>query len=277
MHPPRILLGVNIDHIATLRQARGTRYPDPVQAALLAEEAGADGITVHLREDRRHIQPRDVRLLAEVLNTRMNLEMAVTEEMLSLAEELRPAHVCLVPEKREELTTEGGLDVTGNFEQVQAACQRLGEAGCDVSLFIDPDSAQIDAAHRAGAPTIELHTGAFAEAVMGSQAANDEYARLNAAAVQAVSLGLVVNAGHGLHYHNAEAIAALPGVNELNIGHAIIARALFVGLKEAVAEMKRLIIAGQEAGLMAALDSHDHEHEHAHDHGHDHEDGCCGH
>ncbi|WP_447957849.1 pyridoxine 5'-phosphate synthase [Vreelandella sp. EE7] len=277
MHPPRILLGVNIDHIATLRQARGTRYPDPVQAALLAEEAGADGITVHLREDRRHIQPRDVRLLAEVLNTRMNLEMAVTEEMLALAEELRPAHVCLVPEKREELTTEGGLDVAGNFEQVQAACQRLGEAGCDVSLFIDPESAQIDAAHRAGAPTIELHTGAFAEAVMGSQAANDEYARLNAAAVQAVSLGLVVNAGHGLHYHNAEAIAALPGVNELNIGHAIIARALFVGLKEAVAEMKRLIIAGQEAGLMAALDSHDHEHEHAHEHDHDHENGCCGH
>ncbi|WP_252108560.1 MULTISPECIES: pyridoxine 5'-phosphate synthase [unclassified Halomonas] len=271
MHPPRILLGVNIDHIATLRQARGTRYPDPVQAALLAEEAGADGITVHLREDRRHIQPRDVRLLAEVLNTRMNLEMAVTEEMLTLAEELKPAHVCLVPEKREELTTEGGLDVVGGFDQIQTACERLARAGCDVSLFIDPEVEQIDAAQRAGAPTIELHTGAFAEAVMGSQAANDEYARLNAAAIHAVSLGLVVNAGHGLHYHNAEAIAALPGVNELNIGHAIIARALFVGLKEAVVEMKRLIIAGQEAGLMAALDDHEH------DHYHDHANGCCGH
>ncbi|WNL37475.1 pyridoxine 5'-phosphate synthase [Halomonas sp. PAMB 3264] len=271
MHPPRILLGVNIDHIATLRQARGTRYPDPVQAALLAEEAGADGITVHLREDRRHIQPRDVRLLAEMLNTRMNLEMAVTEEMLALAEELKPAHVCLVPEKREELTTEGGLDVVGGFDQIQSACERLAQAGCDVSLFIDPEFEQIDAAHRAGAPTIELHTGAFAEAVVGSQAAKDEYARLNAAAIHAVSLGLVVNAGHGLHYHNAEAIAALPGVNELNIGHAIIARALFVGLKEAVAEMKRLIIAGQEAGLMAALDDHEHSHDH------DHANGCCGH
>ncbi|WP_447556262.1 pyridoxine 5'-phosphate synthase [Vreelandella sp. EE22] len=271
MHPPRILLGVNIDHIATLRQARGTRYPDPVQAALLAEEAGADGITVHLREDRRHIQPRDVRLLSEMLNTRMNLEMAVTEQMLALAEELRPAHVCLVPEKREELTTEGGLDVAGGFDLIKAACERLTRAGCDVSLFIDPEFEQIDAAHRAGAPTIELHTGAFAEAAVGSRAANDEYARLNAAAVHAVSLGLVVNAGHGLHYHNVEAIAALPGVNELNIGHAIIARALFVGLKEAVQEMKRLIIAGQEAGLMAALDSVDH------DHDHDHANGCCGH
>lgn len=167
MHPPRILLGVNIDHIATLRQARGTRYPDPVQAALLAEEAGADGITVHLREDRRHIQPRDVRLLAEVLNTRMNLEMAVTEEMLALAEEVRPAHVCLVPEKREELTTEGGLDIVGGFDHIASACQRLAAIGCDVSLFIDPDEAQIDAAKRAGAPTIELHTGAYAEAKPG--------------------------------------------------------------------------------------------------------------
>ncbi|MCB8890092.1 pyridoxine 5'-phosphate synthase [Vreelandella malpeensis] len=273
MHPPRILLGVNIDHIATLRQARGTRYPDPVQAALLAEEAGADGITVHLREDRRHIQPRDVRLLAEVLNTRMNLEMAVTEEMLALAEEVAPAHVCLVPEKREELTTEGGLDVIGSFDQVKAACERLAKADCDVSLFIDPEIEQIDAAHRAGAPTIELHTGAFAEARPGSQAANDEYARLSRAAVHATNLGLVVNAGHGLHYHNAEAVAALPGVNELNIGHAIIARALFVGLKEAVAEMKRLIVAGQEAGLMAALDSHELEH----DHDHAHQGHCCGH
>ncbi|OAZ96019.1 pyridoxine 5'-phosphate synthase [Halomonas sp. G11] len=274
MHPPRILLGVNIDHIATLRQARGTRYPDPVQAALLAEEAGADGITVHLREDRRHIQLRDVKLLAEVLNTRMNLEMAVTEEMLALAEDIRPAHVCLVPEKREELTTEGGLDVVGGFDAVASACQRLAAAGCEVSLFIDPDADQIDAAQRAGAPVIELHTGAYAEAHTGSETATAEYQRLTAAATHAVSLGLVVNAGHGLHYHNVEAIAALPGINELNIGHAIIARALFVGLKDAVADMKRLIIAGQEAGLMAALDAHDHEHEEQHGHGHD---GCCGH
>ncbi|MCZ0926757.1 pyridoxine 5'-phosphate synthase [Halomonas janggokensis] len=274
MHPPRILLGVNIDHIATLRQARGTRYPDPVQAALLAEEAGADGITVHLREDRRHIQPRDVKLLAEVLNTRMNLEMALTEEMLALAEEIRPAHVCLVPEKREELTTEGGLDVAGGFDAVASACQRLAAVGCEVSLFIDPDADQIDAAQRTGAPVVELHTGAYAEARPGSETATAEYQRLTAAATHAVSLGLVVNAGHGLHYHNAEAIAALPGINELNIGHAIIARALFVGLKDAVAEMKRLIIAGQEAGLMAALDAHDHEHEEQHGHVHD---GCCGH
>ncbi|MYL24509.1 pyridoxine 5'-phosphate synthase [Halomonas alkaliantarctica] len=275
MHPPRILLGVNIDHIATLRQARGTRYPDPVQAALLAEEAGADGITVHLREDRRHIQPRDVRLLAEVLNTRMNLEMAVTEEMLALAEEVRPAHVCLVPEKREELTTEGGLDVVGGFDAIGKACQRLAAVGCDVSLFIDPDEAQIEAAVRAGAPTIELHTGEFAEARPGSEAANEAYHRLTQAAHQANEAGLVVNAGHGLHYHNAEAIAAIPGINELNIGHAIIARALFVGLKEAVAEMKRLMVAGQEAGLMAALDAHDHEHDH--DEGSEHHGGCCGH
>ncbi|QEM81411.1 pyridoxine 5'-phosphate synthase [Halomonas binhaiensis] len=263
MHPPRMLLGVNIDHIATLRQARGTRYPDPVQAALLAEEAGADGITVHLREDRRHIQERDVRILAEVLNTRMNLEMAVTEEMLRLAEEVCPAHVCLVPEKREELTTEGGLDVVGNFDVVSAACKRLAEAGSEVSLFIDPDPEQIEAALRAGAPVIELHTGAFADAESKELAAK-EYQRLIAAAEMAVELGIIVNAGHGLHYHNVEAIAAIPGLNELNIGHAIIARALFVGLKEAVSEMKRLMIAGYEAGLVAAID----EFEHAHDHDH---------
>ncbi|MGO2242540.1 MAG: pyridoxine 5'-phosphate synthase [Halomonas sp.] len=284
MHPPRILLGVNIDHIATLRQARDTRYPDPVQAALVAEEAGADGITVHLREDRRHIQPRDVRILAEMLNTRMNLEMAVTEEMLALAEEVRPAHVCLVPEKREELTTEGGLDVVGGFDAIESACQRLRAVGCDVSLFIDPEEAQVDAAQRAGAPTIELHTGAYAQARSGSDAANAEYHRLTVAATHAMSLGLIVNAGHGLHYHNVEAIAALPGINELNIGHSIIARALFVGLKEAVQEMKRLIVAGQEAGLMAALDAHDLEHDHSHgasaghagdiEHRHN---GCCGH
>ncbi|SDM57797.1 pyridoxine 5'-phosphate synthase [Franzmannia pantelleriensis] len=265
MHAPRIQLGVNIDHVATLRQARGTRYPDPVQAALLAEEAGADGITVHLREDRRHIQERDIRLLAETLNTRMNLEMAVTEAMIRLAEEVRPAHVCLVPEKREELTTEGGLDVVGGFEAVQAACRRLAAAGSEVSLFIDPEPAQIEAAARAGAPVIELHTGAYAEA--SGQAARDEHARIAAATEMALELGLTVNAGHGLHYHNVEAIAAIGGIHELNIGHAIIARAMFVGLKEAVAEMKRLVIAGQEAGLLAALDEYDHDHAHGHQHG----------
>ncbi|GHE21929.1 pyridoxine 5'-phosphate synthase [Halomonas urumqiensis] len=258
MHPPRILLGVNIDHIATLRQARGTRYPDPVQAALLAEEAGADGITVHLREDRRHIQERDVRLLAEVINTRMNLEMAVTEEMIALAEALRPANVCLVPEKREELTTEGGLDVVGGFEGLQAACARLARAGCEVSLFIDPEPAQIETAARIGVPVIELHTGAYAEAA--GLAAGREHARLSAATEMALELGLTVNAGHGLNYHNVEAIAAIPGLHELNIGHAIIARSLFVGLKEAVAEMKRLAIAGQEAGFVASLESHEHDH-----------------
>lgn len=265
MHAPRIQLGVNIDHIATLRQARGTRYPDPIQAALLVEEAGADGITVHLREDRRHIQERDVRLLVETLNTRMNLEMAVTEEMIRLAEELRPAHVCLVPEKREELTTEGGLDVVGGFNTIQAACHRLAAAGCEVSLFIDPEPQQIEAAARAGAPVIELHTGAYAEA--RGKAARQEHARIAAAAEMALELGLIVNAGHGLHYHNVEAIAAIGGIHELNIGHAIIARALFVGLKEAVTEMKRLVIAGQEAGLLAALDEHDHDHAHDHSHG----------
>lgn len=262
MHPPRILLGVNIDHIATLRQARGTRYPDPIQAALLAEEAGADGITVHLREDRRHIQERDVRLLMEVLNTRMNLEMALTEEMVALAEAVRPAHVCLVPEKREELTTEGGLEVAGNLDAVSAACRRLAAAGCEVSLFIDPDPVQIEAAARAGAPVIELHTGAYAEAA--GELARREHARLGVAAEMALERGLVVNAGHGLNYHNVEAVAAIPGLHELNIGHAIIARALFVGLKEAVVEMKRLAIAGQEAGFVASLEEHDHDHDHAH-------------
>lgn len=267
MHPPRILLGVNIDHIATLRQARGTRYPDPVQAALVAEEAGADGITIHLREDRRHIQERDVRLLAEVLTTRMNLEMAVSEEMIALAEEVCPAHVCLVPEKREELTTEGGLDVAGGVEAIRDACRRLAAAGCEVSLFIDPEPTQIAAAAEVGAPVIELHTGGYAEA--SGHEASREHARLSAAAEMALELGLTVNAGHGLHYHNVEAVAAIPGIHELNIGHAIMARALFVGLKEAVAEMKRLAIAGQEAGFVAALEEHDHAHDHDHaDHVH---------
>ena len=236
----RVLLGVNIDHVATLRQARGTVYPQPIQAALLAEEAGADGITIHPREDRRHIQPDDVRLLKQVLNTRMNLEMAVTEEMLQLAEEVLPPHVCLVPEKREELTTEGGLDVLANEAAVKAACHRLRAIGAEVSLFIDADSEQIDAAVRCGAEAIEIHTGAYAEAE--GEAQQQELSVLEKGITYACHQGLIVNAGHGLHYHNVEAIARIPGIHELNIGHAIIARAVFVGLKEAVAEMRRLLV-----------------------------------
>jgi len=237
-HAP-LLLGVNIDHIATLRQARGTRYPEPVHAALIAEEHGADGITVHPREDGRHIQKRDVRLLAQTLQTRMNLEMAVTEDMLAFAEEIRPEHICLVPEKREELTTEGGLDIIGGFDRVSAACRRLGRLGMDVSLFIDPEPAQIDAAIRAGAPTIELHTGAYAEAE-DPEKIEREFQRIRLAAEYAHGR-LVVNAGHGLHYHNTQRIAALPQFNELNIGHAIVARAVFSGLAAAVRDMKQLM------------------------------------
>ncbi len=235
-----LYLGVNIDHVATLRQARGTRYPEPVYAALIAEEHGADGITVHPREDGRHIQKRDVRLLAQLLQTRMNLEMALTEDMLSFAEEIKPAHICLVPEKREELTTEGGLDVVGGFARVQAACQRLGRQGMDVSLFIDPEPAQIDAAIRAGAPTIELHTGAYADAETPEQI-ELEFQRIRLAAEYAHGK-VVVNAGHGLHYHNTQRIAALPQFHELNIGHALIARALFSGLAQAVSDMKQLML-----------------------------------
>lgn len=235
-----ILLGVNIDHVATLRQARGTRYPEPLHAALLAEEAGADGITLHLREDRRHIQERDVRLLAQMLQTRMNLEIAVTEEMLQFAETIKPKHVCLVPERREELTTEGGLDVAGQQQKIQAACQRLGRLGIDVSLFIDPEAKQIDAAIACGAPTIELHTGAYAEADSNVAQAN-ELQRIITAADYAANK-LVVNAGHGLNYHNVQAIAQINSMNELNIGHAIVAHALFVGFKSAVSEMKALMI-----------------------------------
>ncbi|MEJ2345300.1 MAG: pyridoxine 5'-phosphate synthase [Gammaproteobacteria bacterium] len=235
-----ILLGVNIDHVATLRQSRGTRYPDPVQAAIESEQAGADAVTVHLREDRRHIQERDVELLSQVILTRLNLEMAVTDEMLAVAERLRPADCCLVPERREELTTEGGLDVAGQLERVADACRRLGEAGVRVSLFIDADVAQVEAAARAGAPVIELHTGHYAGATDGAATAA-EYERIVGAARHAVELGLQVNAGHGLSYQNVEAIAALPVIRELNIGHAIIARAVFQGLQEAVREMKRLM------------------------------------
>ncbi len=234
----RVLLGVNIDHVATLRQARGTRYPDPVKAALDAEEAGADGITLHLREDRRHIQERDVRLLRELLQTRMNLEVALTAEMLAFAREIRPEHVCLVPERREELTTEGGLDVLGQVERIRDAIAALPDS--EVSLFIDPDLQQIQAAKDSGAPVIELHTGRYAEAETPEEQAH-ELQRLTQAVEFAAGLGLVVNAGHGLHYHNVQAIAALPGINELNIGHAIVAHAVFVGFKQAVAEMAQLI------------------------------------
>ncbi len=235
-----ILLGVNIDHVATLRQARGEPYPEPVHAALLAEQSGADSITTHLREDRRHIQDRDVELLRGLLQTRLNLEMAVTEEMLAIAERLRPQDCCLVPERREELTTEGGLDVLGQEARMLEACERLREAGVRVSLFIDADLAQIEAAARVGAPVIELHTGHYANA--RGEAQQREFERLQRAAVHAAELGLQVNAGHGLHYHNVQPIAAITVMRELNIGHAIIARAVFTGLAEAVREMKRLMV-----------------------------------
>ncbi|QIT55471.1 pyridoxine 5'-phosphate synthase [Aquisalimonas sp. 2447] len=241
-HPryPGVLLGVNIDHVATLRQARGTRYPDPVQAALLAEQGGADGITLHLREDRRHIQEHDLERLAPALQTRINLEMAVTEEMLAIAERVRPAFCCLVPEKREELTTEGGLDVAGQPARLQEACERLARAGIQVSLFIDPEAHQIMAARAAGAPFVELHTGAYADAATEAARA-DELDRIHKGVALGVEQGLTVNAGHGLHYHNTEAIAAIPGVHELNIGHGIVARAVFSGLEQAVRDMKALI------------------------------------
>ncbi len=236
-----IQLGVNIDHIATIRQARGTRYPEPVQAAIMAEQAGADLITLHLREDRRHIQERDVLLIKEVLLTRMNLEMAVTEEILAFAEKLRPHDVCLVPERREELTTEGGLDVLKQIGQISEACQRLAVVGTRVSLFIDAELAQIDAAVRVGAPVIEIHTGHFADAT-NEKERRQEYQRICSAVKHAVAAGLQVNAGHGLNYHNVAEIAVIPEVCELNIGHAIIARALFSGFAEAVREMKRLML-----------------------------------
>lgn len=243
----RILLGVNIDHVATLRQARGTRYPDPVKAALDAEEAGADGITVHLREDRRHIQDRDVRVLRDVLQTRMNFEMGVTEFMLGFAEEIRPAHACFVPETRQELTTEGGLDVLSQEARIREAIQRLAAQGCEVSLFIDADVRQIEAAARVGAPAIELHTGCYADAATPADAAR-ELARIQQGVACALQHGLIVNAGHGLHYHNVEPVAAIAGINELNIGHAIVAHALFVGFKQAVSEMKSLIVAASGRG-----------------------------
>ena len=241
-HP--ILLGVNIDHVATLRQARGTSYPDPILAAQLAEIAGADGITLHLREDRRHIQDRDVLLLKETIQTRMNLEIAVTESMLNFAEKVSPTYVCLVPEKREELTTEGGLDVIGQFDKVNLACKRLADKGILVSLFIDPDIAQIDAAKKCHAPFIEIHTGSYADATCLTSQAR-ELNLIADAAKYANTIGLKVNAGHGLHYHNVTPIAQIPEFIELNIGHAIIARAVMTGMHEAVTTMKQLLQAAR--------------------------------
>jgi len=238
-HP--IYLGVNIDHIATIRQARGTRYPDPIQAAIEAEQAGADLITLHLREDRRHIQERDVLVLKEVGQTRINLEMAVTSDMVTFAEKVCPDDVCLVPERREELTTEGGLNVVDQQDRVEEACERLAAVGTKVSLFIDPDPKQIDAAVAVNAPVIEIHTGRFADAE-SHQEMEQEYQRIVEAATYGAQQGLQVNAGHGLHYHNVQDIAVIPEIRELNIGHAIVARALFVGFAEAVREMKRLMV-----------------------------------
>jgi pyridoxine 5-phosphate synthase len=235
-----ILLGVNIDHVATLREARGGRSPDPLLAALVAEQWGADSITLHLREDRRHIQDRDVRALRPALQTHMNLEIAATPEMLAIALDVQPRDVCLVPEKRTEVTTEGGLDVAAQPAAIADACRRLAAGGIRVSLFIDPDEAQVDAAVRAGAPVVELHTGAYAEA-RGAERAR-ELARLAEAARRATAAGLVANAGHGLDYHNVQPVAAIPELVALNIGHAIVARAVMSGLGRAVAEMKRLMV-----------------------------------
>jgi pyridoxine 5-phosphate synthase len=234
-----IFLGVNIDHVATLRQARGTTYPRPADAAYVAERAGADSITVHLREDRRHIQDADLDEINEIMRTHMNLEMAVTDEMIAVARRVAPSDVCLVPEKREELTTEGGLDVAGQPGKIEAACAELGDAGIRVSLFIDPERDQLDAAKAAGAPVVELHTGRYADTAGKKQAA--ELARIADAAKYGQELGLVINAGHGLHYQNVKPIARIAEIVELNIGHSIIARAVFDGLGTAVLEMRRLM------------------------------------
>jgi pyridoxine 5-phosphate synthase len=240
----KLELGINIDHVATLRQARGTSYPDPIKAALLAEQAGADLITLHLREDRRHIQDADVFRLRPLLTTRMNLECAVTDEMLAIAVQVKPHDVCLVPEKREELTTEGGLDVIGNFARVSEAVAQLHAAGIRVSLFIDPSSAQLDAAVRAGAGIVELHTGAYAEA--DAAAVSHELSRIQVAAAHAKRIGLRVNAGHGLHFDNVAAIAAISEIAELNIGHALVAEAVFMGWGAAINEMQRRMQAARE-------------------------------
>jgi pyridoxine 5-phosphate synthase len=240
---PGIALGVNIDHVATLRQARRGRYPDPLYAALQAEEAGADSITLHLREDRRHIQERDVNVMREALQTRMNLEMAVTDEMIRIAQKVLPQDCCLVPESRQEVTTEGGLNVLEQSARISDAVQALAASGIRVSLFIDPDPAQIEAAQRAGAPVIELHTGAYADST-GAACAR-EFERMQTAARFAARLGLVVNAGHGLNYHNVEPIAAIPEIVELNIGHAIVARSIADGMAKAVRDMKELMRAAR--------------------------------
>lgn len=240
MKPGPIHLGVNVDHVATLRQARMTRYPDPLTAALIAEQAGADSITIHLREDRRHIQERDLELMQKSLRTRVNLEMAMTEAMIAIACASRPADCCLVPESREELTTEGGLDVAGQLPRVREACARLAGAGIRVSLFIDPDPVQIEASAAAGASVVELHTGAYADAADRASAA-DELRRIQDASAVAAAAGLIVHAGHGLHYHNVLPIAAIPELVELNIGHSIVAQAVFDGIAEAVRRMKALI------------------------------------
>ena len=238
-----IALGVNIDHVATVRQARRGRYPDPVHAALAAELAGADSITLHLREDRRHIQIQDVRACKDLIKTRMNLEMAVTDEMLEIARVVRPADCCLVPERRAEITTEGGLDCAAQVQRLKEATTMLTGQGIRVSLFIDPTARQVEAADQIGAPAIELHTGAYAEAAGARQA--QELERLRAAARQATALGLTVHAGHGLNYHNVAPVAAIAEIVELNIGHAIIARALFDGLAQAVRDMKSLMQAAR--------------------------------
>jgi pyridoxine 5-phosphate synthase len=238
-----INLGVNIDHVATLRQMRDTRYPSVIQAALRAEESGADSITLHLREDRRHIQDADVHALRRLLQTHMNLEMAATSEMLDIALTVMPQDVCLVPERREERTTEGGLDVTGNLKGIREMCGQFARAGIRTSLFIAPDVEQIDAARAVGAPVIELHTGTWADAEHEAEQSH-ELERIRHAVEYASSIGLIVNAGHGLNYHNVKQIAAIPGIEELNIGHAIVAHALFVGLDNAVREMKALMLEG---------------------------------
>lgn len=246
-----IRLGVNIDHVATIRQARGSSYPDPVKAALLAIQAGADGITLHLREDRRHIQERDVALLKEQCTVPINLEMAVTEEMLAIAEQYRPEHVCFVPEKREELTTEGGLDVMAKEASIKAACQRLAHAGIRVSLFIDPVVEQIDAAVRCAAPVIEIHTGHYANAD-SVETTTHELKRIQEAAKYAQQQGFIVHAGHGLHYDNVQAIAAIPGMQELNIGHSMIAQAIFDGLDAVVKHMKSLMLQAKSSNAILA-------------------------
>jgi pyridoxine 5-phosphate synthase len=240
---PGIALGVNIDHVATLRQARRGRYPDPLYAALQAEEAGADSITLHLREDRRHIQDRDVNVMREALQTRMNLEMAVTDEMIRIAQKVLPQDCCLVPESRQEVTTEGGLNVLEPSARISDAVQALGESGIRVSLFIDPDPEPMEAAQRAGAPVIELHTGAYADSTGAARAS--EFERMQSAARFAGRLGLIVNAGHGLNYHNVEPIAAIPEIVELNIGHAIVARSIVDGMAKAVRDMKELMRAAR--------------------------------